>query len=319
MHSQSSTQNSPTAEEIKVAPTQFYNWQNYRCAYEVHSPTHPTADDGIPLLLIHPIGIGLSRHFWQRFCSKWYGIGRHNSIYNPDLLGCGESDMPHVAYTPTDWAEQLQYFLQTVVQKPVILVVQGALLSVGIELVNLDQSNLIRGLVLSGPPAWAVLNKSSSAWQQRFRWNLLDSPFGSAFYRYGRRQQFLRSFSTKQLFADANSVDAEWLETLEKSAAKLDSRHAVFSFLARFWQQDYQKAIASIIQPTLVVMGDKASSISKAGKAETPDQRLADYLECLPNGHGVKIPGRNVLPYESTAEFVATVAEFVAKQARGAV
>jgi hypothetical protein len=58
----------------------------------------------------------------------------------------------------------------------------------------------------------------------------------------------------------------------------------------------------------LVVVGDKASSISRAGKQDTPDQRLADYLKCLSGGKGVKIAGRNVLPYESTSEFVAAIA-----------
>lgn len=114
---------------LTASPSQFYSWQNYPCAYEVHQPINATSE-GVPLLLIHPIGVGLSRQFWQRFCREWYNTGQRNLIYNPDLLGCGESDMPHLAYTPSDWAEQLQYFLQTVVQKPVILVVQGALLPV---------------------------------------------------------------------------------------------------------------------------------------------------------------------------------------------
>jgi hypothetical protein len=54
-------------------------------------------------------------------------------IYNPDLLRCGESDTPRKAYHPIYWAEQLQYFLQTVVKKPLILVAQGALSPVVIE------------------------------------------------------------------------------------------------------------------------------------------------------------------------------------------
>ena len=292
-----------------MPPTQFYIWRNYRCAYEVHNPNQSTVDEGIPLLLIHPIGVGLSRHFWQRFCGESVKIGCCNQIYNPDLLGCGESDMPHVAYTPTDWAEQLQHFVQTVVKKPVILVVQGALLPVAIALAT--HASWIQGLVLAGPPAWAVITKDSDAWQQKLRWNLLDSPLGIAFYRYARRQQFLQSFSTRQLFADANSVDAEWLNTLEAGAKNPDSRYAVFSFLAGFWRQDYKEAIAAIAQPTLVVVGDTASSISQVGKAETPEQRLADYLKYLPKGSGVKVPGRNVLPYESTDEFIAAIAPFL--------
>lgn len=292
----------------------FYTWKNYRCAYEVHHSIHSTGDDGIPLLLIHPIGVGLSRNFWRRFCRVWDEKGHRNLIYSPDLLGCGESDMPHVAYTPSDWAEQLQHFLQTVVQKPIIVVVQGALLAVAIELVKQQtESNLIRGLILAGPPAWAVMTKQLPDLQQRLTWNLLDSPLGSAFYRYARREEFLRSFSTRQLFADGEKVDSEWLNMLKAGAENPASRYAVFSFLAGFWKQDYGDAVARITQPTLVVLGKKASSISREGKEETPDERLAEYLKVLPNGRGLIRVGRNVLPYESTAEFVDAIAPFTSE------
>ena len=294
---------------LTASPSQFYSWQNYRCAYEVHQPIN-TTPEGIPLLLIHPIGVGLSRQFWQRFCREWYNTGERNSIYNPDLLGCGESDMPHVAYTPSDWAEQLQYFLQTVVQKPVIVIVQGALLPVAIALVE-KESNLIARLVLSGPPAWALMTNKSPEWQQKLLWNLLDSPLGSAFYRYARTPKFLHSFSTRQLFASDNAVDAEWLDTLLAGAKNPANRHAVFSFLAGFWRQDYTSFIASIQQPTLALVGETASSISQDNRKETPDERLAHYLSYLPQGRGIKINGRNVLPYESTAEFVAAIAPFI--------
>ncbi|MDZ8053922.1 MAG: alpha/beta fold hydrolase [Aulosira sp. ZfuVER01] len=292
-----------------ASPTQFYTWRNYRCAYEVQQPnnSHP---QGIPLLLIHPIGVGLSRQFWQRFCREWYNMGYQNQIYNPDLLGCGESDMPHVAYTPDDWAEQLQYFLQTVVQKPVIVLVQGGLLPIALRLIK-KEPKLIHSLIFSGPPAWAIITKKVPTWRQKLAWNLFDSPFGNAFYRYARTTKFLRSFSTRQLFASGDTVDSEWLDTLVAGAKNTASRHAVFSFLSSFWRQDYSSEIASIQQPTLVVVGDKASSISREGKAEAPDERLADYLTHLQQGYGIKIAGRNVLPYESTSEFVSAIAPFI--------
>jgi pimeloyl-ACP methyl ester carboxylesterase len=295
----------------EAPPTQFYTWKNYRCSYSIHQPT-PSTEKEIPLLLVHPIGVGLSRHFWQRFCNQWEQIGCRNPIYNPDLLGCGECDLPRVAYTSQTWAEQLQYFLQTVVKKPVILVVHGASFPIAIALLQQIQSNWVQGLVLSGPPSWGLITSKTPEWKQRLSWNLFfDSPIGTAFYRYARREQFLQSFSTKRLFATPQAVDGEWLETLKQGAENLDSRYAVFSFLAGFWRENYQEAIASISQPTLVVMGSEASNIGRAGKGETPEQRLANYLKCLPNGQGVTISGRNVLPYESAAEFVATTAQFV--------
>ncbi len=290
-------------------PTQFYNWQNYRCSYEVHNPN---SNSGISLLLIHPIGVGLSRKFWSRFCQQWYSTNHNNTIYNPDLLGCGDSDMPRVAYHPSDWAKQLHYFLQNVVQKPVVLVVQGALFPVAVELVQLQkESSLIRGLVLSGPPAWPLITNNTPDWKHKLNWNIFDSPVGRAFFEYARSRRFLRNFSIRQLFTDAKDVDEQWLNMLKAGAENAASRHAVFSFLAGFWRVDYQNAIANITQPTLVVLGEKASSISREGKKETPDERLADYLGCLPKGKGVKMAGRNVLPYEETAEFVNAIVPFV--------
>jgi len=309
--------------------TQFYDWHSYRCAYEVwtrsaevdQTKTDETGVDkaeAVPLLLIHPIGVGLSRRFWDRFCRSWFESGQPNPLYLPDLLGCGESALPHVAYKPEDWAAQLQYFLQTVVQRPVIVVVQGALLPVAIALTQLQPSlnstNLIQGLILAGPPAWKVMTQATPPWQQKLSWNIFDSPLGNAFYRYARRREFLRSFSTKQLFGSADAVDAEWLDELIAGAEDPESRHAVFSFLAGFWRKNYEQAIAQLTQPTLVVIGKTASSISRSGQAETPEQRMADYLKWLPHAEGIQLAGRNVLPYESTTDFVQAIAPFINKK-----
>ncbi len=297
-------------QDKTASSSKFYRWNNFRCAYDVIAPQNSTPE-GIPLLLIHPIGVGLSRHFWQRFCDEWEKQGNRNVIYNPDLLGCGESDMPHVAYTPIDWAQQLEYFIQNVVTKPVILVVQGALFPVAIELVN-NLPDLITGIILSGPPAWSVMTKPAPEWQQKLLWNLFfDSPSGNLFYRYARRKKFLQDFSVKQLFDSERDVDDEWLDTLRVGAKNPATRYAVFSFLAGFWRKDYQKAIESIQPPTLAVFGELASSISKSGKKDSTEKRLADYTSHLPKGTAIKIPGRNVLPYESTFEFVEAITPFV--------
>lgn len=294
--------------------TDSFQWQGYRCEYDWYAVEPESSQT--PLLLIHPIGVGLSRRFWDRFCNQWFDSGHRAPIYRPDLLGCGNSDMPHVAYTPADWALQLNYFVTEVIRRPVVVVVQGALLPAAIALVQqLDDPSWVKGLVLAGPPAWAVMTQSKPLWQQRLSWNLFDSPLGAAFYRYARRRDFLASFSSRQLFASSQQVDEEWLTMLKAGAADLASRHAVFSFLAGFWREDYTEAIAHISQPTLVVLGETASSISRSGKSERPQQRMTDYLNHLPQGEGQSISGRNVLPYESTTEFVNAIAPFVQKVA----
>ena len=100
---------------------EFYSWSGYRCAYEtvgnlveqatektvIEEDSFPTAELMPALLLIHPIGVGLSRDFWSPFIQQCADAGLENPIYNLDLLGCGDSDMPQRAYRPQDWAEQI--------------------------------------------------------------------------------------------------------------------------------------------------------------------------------------------------------------------
>ncbi len=311
MPSEQSVQN-PAASTIQIpAATQFYQWRGYRCAYEVQR-SGVAESEATPIVLIHPIGVGLSRRFWDRFSRQWFQSDGRNPIYSPDLLGCGESDMPRVAYCPKDWAEQLHLFVKTIVRQPAIFIVQGALFPVAIALSQMDDADeVMNGLILAGPPAWAVMTRAAASWQQRLSWTLFNSPLGQAFYRYARRRQFLASFSAKQLFSEPKRVDQNWLDMLVVGAQKPESRYAVFSFLAGFWRRNYAEAIAQIQVPTLVVIGNTASSISRSGQGETPEQRMNDYLNYLPHGQGRQIPGRNVLPYETTSEFIEAIAPFI--------
>lgn len=298
---------------------EYYSWKNYRCAFE------QTPGQGTALLLIHPIGVGLSGEFWHPFIQQWQTSAvANNPIYNPDLLGCGQSDLPNQALKPQDWAEQLAYFIETVVAKPVVLVVQGALLPVAVELMTLPAAKKVAGLVLSGPPAWRLMTEPTAQWKQNLAWSLFASPLGNLFYRYARREKFLRSFSERQLFEHPEDVTESWLTMLDKGSQDMDSRYAVFSFLAGFWRQDYAAEIAQIQQPVLIVMGEDASTIdrktakqvdrqvkSNPDVSQASQKRLQDYLDRFPRAEGVSVAGRNVLPYESTDEFVRAIAPFI--------
>lgn len=285
----------------------LYKWHGYCCTYDQHTPPQGETS-GTPLLLIHPIGVGLARWFWQRFITQWYAVGHQNMIYNPDLLGCGDSDMPRIAYTPEDWGQQLEYFVTERVQEPVVIVAQGALFPVAIACAQRFPDK-IKGITLSGPPAWRLMTTPTTARAQRIAWNLFDTPLGIAFYLYARSRKFLASFSERQLFGQASDIDEEWLTQLQTGATNLASRHAVFAFLSGFWRQNYADAIATLPCPTLVLFGEAASSVTK-GYVEDAQSRLDTYLDQIPQSQGHIIPGRNVLPYESTSDFTAQIATF---------
>lgn len=291
---------------------QFYTWKELRCAYTVHGTNNSQKP---ALVLIHPIGVGLSGAFWQRFIKEWLASHNDYTIYNPDLLGCGASDLPAVAYYSIDWANQLKSLIENVIKKPVILIVQGASFPIAIELLQvISKPDSIKGLVLSTPPAWRTMTEAAKPLQNKLLWNLLfNSPIGlgKLFYNYARRRQFIESFSERQLFGDADKVDANWLDSLTTEAKNTRTRYAVFSFLAGFWRKDYTQEISQIKQPTLVVWGEQTSSISKESKGETVEERSNFYLQHLSHGEVKIIEGRNVLPYESTSKFVSVVSDFL--------
>ena len=293
--------------------TQFYTSNSYQCAYEVWESTATSESSPLALLLIHPIGVGLSRKFWYRFCQQWQGQGGLETIYNPDLLGCGETAHPRIPYTPEDFAQPLKDLIETVIKKPVVVIVQGASFPIALALLSLNPEPGIAGFILGGPPAWSIITTEKTSRQQNFLWTLFNSPIGGLFYRYARRRNFLESFSVRQLFDKTDDVDQQWLDMLKAGAADVETRHAVFSFLAGFWRRNYESAIAQISQPTLVLMGESASSISRDSAIESPQERMIQYCQILPNGEAKLLPGRNVLPYESPTAFTSACQDLVQK------
>ncbi|QQE67280.1 alpha/beta hydrolase [Leptolyngbya sp. BL0902] len=301
-----------------LPPAQVYDWKTYPCTY-----THYPAlghQDAPPLLLIHPIGVGLAGWFWHRTAQTMAAAGNCPDLYVPDLLGCGHSAKPKVAYYAEDWADQLAYFLCQVVQRPVVLVVQGAALPIGLHLLaHPHTQGYIQGLALSGPPGMKLMTMPTTRRRQTLLWNLLFSgPVGVGFFRYARREAFLQSFSRRQLFATEADIDREWLDHLLTDAQDTGGRYAVYSFLAGFWRQDYTALMAAISIPTLVIFGESASGINQLSRTDPPRQRLTDYLHHIPHATGKIIPGRNVLPYESTAAFVETLQTWLTDQSWGA-
>lgn len=300
--------------------THYYSWAGHRCAYDLIEPDpsdRPPTDPAFALLLIHPVGVGLCRQFWQRFITEYQRQGLPFPIYNPDLLGFGDSDLPARAYAPADWAEQLITLITTEIQKPVVLVVQGGLFPVAVELVNLiGDRQLIKGLIPLGPPAGLLMSTPFPRWKQQGLWALFKSPLGDLFYRYARRRQFLKQFSIKELFDRAEDVDEEWLWMLRSEAKKIHTRYGVLSFLAGFWRQDYRSRLNQISQPTLVIFGKTASNVSKNAKKTTLGDRTAFYEKVLARGQVTAIRGRNVLPYESTQILMDTIKPFLMELAQ---
>ncbi|CAK6696234.1 alpha/beta hydrolase [Synechococcus sp. CCY9201] len=290
-----------------------YDWEGQACFCRVEGDLEAGSAD--PILSLHPIGVGLSGAFWQRFSHEWNVRRLPQPLIHPDLIGCGRSAMPDRILRPEHWADQIAVLLDQRVRRPVWLLVQGASLPVALDLQAL-RPQAIRGMVLFGPPSWKVMTGPADERLANALWRgFFHTPLGGLFYRYARTERFLRSFSEKELFARSSDVDAEWLSMLREGSRDLASRHAVFSFLAGFWRRDYSDRLRQLEVPVLALFGDQASGISRRGKRDTPQIKAADYAGRLPRASARLLGGRNVLPWETPDQAVEAVHTWMAQQA----
>ncbi|GCE65760.1 alpha/beta hydrolase [cyanobiont of Ornithocercus magnificus] len=278
-------------------------------------------DSTPPLLLIHPIGVGISGKFWDRFISKYREIDSDTVIIAPDLLGCGsqlniwqasnkQDDSVRKPLTHVEWAKQLIEVMNARIKKPAILVAQGASLPIALEMIR-STPNDILGVVSFGPPAWKVMSEEMNTFTSHLLWRFLfASPLGRILYLWFRRRKFLKSFSIKELFANPNDVDDEWLSMLEKGSRNQSTRWAVFSFLAGSWRKDWRPILTSLKKPTLILIGRNATGISRSGRFDNVKEHMETYSKFMPQAETRMIDGRNVLPYEQVEESVYAVRQW---------
>ena len=118
------------------------------------------ATDLPPLLLIPPVGVGIDRQFYARFQDVWDGGDTHA----PDLLGTGDAKpKPRRFYKPEVWAGQLDAYVREVIGEPCVLVSQGGLLPVALEMWRLGGTDTVRGVACLSPPPLSFVASEGAA------------------------------------------------------------------------------------------------------------------------------------------------------------
>ena len=118
------------------------------------------AADLPPLLLIPPVGVGIDRQFYARFQDVWAGGDTHA----PDLLGTGDATpKPRRFYKPEVWAGQLDAYVREVIGEPCVLVSQGGLLPVALEMWRLGGTDTVRGVACLSPPPLSFVASEGAA------------------------------------------------------------------------------------------------------------------------------------------------------------
>eukprot|EP00967_Tisochrysis_lutea_P140419 scaffold256524_cov44-Tisochrysis_lutea.AAC.1 len=280
-----------------------YDYDGWRLAFR-HTPASPGHEADPPLLLVHPVGIGLSSWFWDRFTEAWEG----GEVYAPDLIGCGMSDTWQPAerglFLPLDWARGCEALWRAHIQRPCIVIAQGGLAPVGIVLASREADNwsgskAVSHLVLTSPPTWADLTSPIPEDQLLRNYNALRSPLGRMAIGLVESRAAIRFFS--DLFLFEHKCDERWLDQARSECSEA-AREPVYAFNAGLLQhRSYEQQLLDMTQPTLVI----------SGRGDKRMARRTGYASGMKACTLCTLPGLNVLPWEAPNDVGNAVKEFV--------
>ena len=285
-----------------------FSYGGFTCAYR-RKPAASGFEDARPILLVHPVGIGLASWFWDRFLDAHTGA----EVFVPDLIGCGESDAwqpeEQGLFIPLDWVRALETLWREQIQRPMVVVSQGGLAPLAVALASRETdawrgSLAVSGLVLASPPEWDALADGYPDEEVASNFEKLGatignpSPLGTLGYNLLCARPFVQFFSDAFLFA--GKADEAFLDAC-LATARPERRWPVIAFNAGLVaSRGYATELRSLPQPTLVLSG------ASGGKPKRPSEFEGGMRRCSVRS----LPGLNVLPWESTAAVARAVGEF---------
>jgi pimeloyl-ACP methyl ester carboxylesterase len=261
-----------------------------------------------PLLLIHPVGIGLSSWFWSNLMQQYQG-----EVYAIDLIGCGTigGDMwdPQIRgmFFPRTWSEQcLSLLLQRGdIRRPCAVVCQGAVAPVGVLLTHF-YPHYVSHLILTSPPEFNDMIQPIPTSSLERNYRFYQSPvWGSLAFSALENRRAIQLFSNLFLFeSPITAHDIFVTKAIEecKDSNYLLLRNPIKAFNAGLLlHRSLKVELESIRQPTLILCGesDKLRNNNRQG-----------YQEIMNDCTLKVIPGKNILPWEFPEEVCNEIIQF---------
>jgi hypothetical protein len=250
------------------------------------------------IMLIHPIGVGIARWYYQRLVSSLVSrqsrIAERLVIVAPDLLGSGsacnatsgtEVVRKFPLFNISDWTDQLEALMSTVEKSsdgdkidnwcvitnggcsPIALqLAQRKMIAEGKNSLGAPVSNLI----LSSVPRLPFFLKNETTndpAKVAKSYKTLSGIPGILFWWYACRNQgaFIQTFSEKNLIADPKNLGPAWRSNCFETAVSFEGcgKYATFSFLAGTLQDGCLPSLEAIKDSALEINIIKGADIRR--------------------------------------------------------
>jgi pimeloyl-ACP methyl ester carboxylesterase len=209
---------------------------------------------GDPLLFLHGIYIGASSYEWSKVYPHFAFT---HQVLALDLIGFGESERPHVGLSAPDHVQILNEFLRAKCGgEPATIIASGQ--SAGFAtFLAARHPELIRRLILLMPTG-AI--ESGGRQMQRRDALFAKMPVANRmfYFRFLSTRVRMRSWLRGFCFANPEKVSEETVAVLSKCAQQFGAERAIFQWLSRRFDLEFEEKLREISCPVTLLWGDKA-------------------------------------------------------------
>jgi pimeloyl-ACP methyl ester carboxylesterase len=287
---------------VPVEPTTIPNAEGATIPYDDYQTYFERLgrDSGEPVLMIHGIGGG-SSVFQYRFTAPAVARAGYN-VYAIDLLGFGKSSRPAIRYTQDLHVAQIISFLETVIQKPTVIVANSLTAAYSIRIAA-ERPDLVKALVLIGPTGFERLSRPQG--ERRVRsFNTFSGILGTILFGVITTDNWQKYFLL-DAYASEASFTPEVLSSYDQNLKVENGEWVIYSFISGNLDQDVKSFWPNLTTPTLLAWGEKDGNFLRLTDSE-------DFLATRPDVPFVTFENSKLLPNEDEPElFNEAVTQFL--------
>jgi phosphomannomutase len=266
-------------------------WRGYDIFVTELGPATPDPN-ALPVLLVHGIYAGASSYEFRKLAPL---LARTRRVVALDLLGCGLSEMPELAYSAELFVEQIVDALGEFFDGPMCLVgsSMGGAFAIRAAVRAPDR---VHALAVIAPTGLAGVLDGDAKSGQAFAGALFRSPLaGESIWNGLASRPSLRLFLAFQSYASPASITSEVLDHYYAVTHQPGARYVPSYFVGGGLNLDVARDLPFVTAPTLVLWGDAESKTN-------PKENAAEF-ERLARDATVKIVAHaKQLPHEENPE-----------------
>ena len=287
-------------------PTNHLGGTQRRWTWRGHEIFATEAGTGPLVILVHGVYAGASSYEFRKLFPL---LARTHRVVAFDLLGCGLSDRPNIAYSAEVFVEQIVDALGEFGAEPTTLI--GSSLGGAYCIRTAARaSDRVAHLVAICPTGLSgILDKEPTTAQLAIT-ALVKSPVaGEAFFNALASRPSLRWFLEYQSYAEKASVTPEVLAHYAAVTHQPGARYVPAYFVGGGLNCNVARDLPFVTVPLLVAWGMKAGAVSPAANAQ-------EFIKLARDGTLVTFEHSALLPHEEEPEATASAIEaFIARGA----